>query len=90
MPQRRKGKKQAKAAQPKRRRREGSLVLGQRNVLLLVAGIVVILIGYFLLGRGSITAAPLLLVIGYCVIIPLSIILWAKRSDDREQSKTGE
>jgi hypothetical protein len=90
MPQRRRGKKQAKAARPRRRPRQGSLVLGQRNVLLLVAGIVVILVGYLLLGRGSITAAPLLLVTGYCVIIPLSIILWSRRPDDRQQSKTGE
>jgi hypothetical protein len=90
MPQRRRGKKQAKTVQPRRRPREGSLVLGQRNVLMLVAGIIVILIGYLLLGRGSITTAPLLLVVGYCVIIPLSIILWSRRPDDGQQSKTGE
>jgi uncharacterized membrane protein HdeD (DUF308 family) len=79
-----------KAAQPKRRVREGTMVLGRRNVLLLVAGIIVIIIGYFLLGQGSITVAPILLVVGYCVIIPLSIILWVKRADDRNQVKTGE
>jgi hypothetical protein len=90
MPQRRRGKKQAKTVQPRRRPREGSLVLGQRNVLMLVAGIIVILIGYLLLGRGSMTTAPLLLVVGYCVIIPLSIILWSRRPDDGQQSKTGE
>jgi uncharacterized membrane protein len=59
----------------------GSLVLGRRNVLLLVAGIVVVMIGYLFLGKGSITAAPVLLVLGYCVIIPLSIILWVKKPD---------
>ena len=90
MPQRKKGKKQVKAVQPKRKPQEGSLVLGHRNVLLLMAGIIVVLIGYLLLGRGSMSAAPLLIVIGYCVIIPLSIILWTKRSDDKRQSKTGE
>ena len=89
MPQRRKGKKQVKAAQP-RRSREGSLVLGRRNVLMLVAGIVIVLLGYLLLGRGSITAAPILLVMGYCVVIPLSIILWSRGPDDRRQTKTGE
>jgi uncharacterized membrane protein len=59
----------------------GSLLLGRRNVLMLVAGIVVVVIGYLLLGKGSITAAPVLLVLGYCVIIPLSIILWVKKPD---------
>ena len=90
MVQRRRARRQAKSAQPKRTAREGSLILGHRNVLLLVGGIVVVLIGYVLLGRGSVTAAPLLLVIGYCVIIPLSIVLWSKRSDERQQSKPGE
>jgi hypothetical protein len=89
MAQRRKGKKPVKTAQP-RRPREGSLVLGRRNVLMLVGGIVIVLVGYVLLGRGSITAAPILLVMGYCVVIPLSIILWSRRPDDRRQAKTGE
>jgi hypothetical protein len=56
----------------------------------MVAGVVVILVGYLLLGRGSITAAPLLLVIGYCVMVPLAIVLWTKKPEDRQQSKMGE
>jgi hypothetical protein len=90
MAQRKKVKRQPKAAQAKRRRRQGTVALGQRNVLLLVAGIVVILIGYFLLGRGSITAAPLLLVIGYCVMVPLSLVLWMKKPQTKEESTMGE
>jgi hypothetical protein len=90
MAQRKKPKKQAKAAEPKRARREGSLSLGSRNVLMLFAGIVIIAVGYFLLGRGSITAAPLLLVLGYCVVVPLSIILWVKRPDTDSQREAGE
>jgi hypothetical protein len=40
-----------------------------------------LLLGYFCLSRGpednplSLTVAPILLVLGYCVIIPVSIIL---------------
>ena len=90
MAQRRRPKKQARQVQPKRERREGSFVLSPGNVVMLVAGIVVIILGYFLLGRGSITVAPLLLVLGYCVVIPLSIILWVKRPEDKKQSGTGE
>jgi hypothetical protein len=37
-------------------------------------GILAILAGFFLLSRGSITAAPLLLVAGYAVLVPLAII----------------
>jgi hypothetical protein len=88
MAQRRKARRKAK--QQARPRREGTVLLESRNVLLLVAGIIVITLGYMLLGRGSITAAPILLVIGYCVIVPLSIILWVKRPASKQESKLGE
>jgi uncharacterized membrane protein len=87
------GKKPAAARQAEP---QGSMVFGKRNVLLLVAGILVVIIGYLFLGTGSITAAPILLVLGYCVIIPLSIVLWVKkpdqpkRPDDTTPSGTGE
>jgi hypothetical protein len=87
--QAKKVKKQAKAAQ-RARPREGSMVLGRRNALLIVAGIVVIIIGYMLLGRGSVTAAPLLLVIGYCVVVPVAIVMWTRKPNDKRQSGTGE
>jgi hypothetical protein len=102
MAQRKRPRKQTRAAQARAERRGGSFLLGQKNVLLLMAGIIIIVIGYLLLGRGSITAAPLLLVLGYCVVVPLSIILWVKRpaakqaaqqvsqSGPAEQSGTGE
>ena len=90
MAQRKKTKKSAKAGEPGSRRSGGSLELGSRNVLMLVAGIVIITVGYFLLGHGSITAAPVLLVLGYCVVVPLSIILWVRRPGTGNQRGTGE
>ena len=90
MAQRKKQKNPPKPAEPKRKRPEGSLAMGSRNALMLFAGIIVIVIGYILLGRGSITAAPLLLVLGYCVVVPLSIILWVKRSEKGNQREAGE
>jgi uncharacterized membrane protein HdeD (DUF308 family) len=69
---------------------EGSLVLGKRNVWLLTAGIVVILLGYLLLGRGSTSFAPVLLVLGYCVMVPLSIMLWVRQTDKKTDSEMGE
>ena len=32
-------------------------------------------LGYWLLAQGSVTAAPLLLVLGYVVLLPMAIIL---------------
>jgi hypothetical protein len=45
------------------------------NGILAVAGILTVAAGYYLLSLGSITAAPLLLVLGYVIFLPLAIIL---------------
>jgi hypothetical protein len=37
--------------------------------------LVTITLGYWLLAQGSISMAPILLVIGYVVLVPLAIIL---------------
>ncbi len=67
------------AKQGKSRRRktgtDNSLPFTSKNYILFTAGIVLILLGYFFLSRNSITLAPILLVAGYCVLIPLAIAL---------------
>ena len=45
------------------------------NGILGATGILTVALGYFLLSQGSITAAPLLLVLGYVILLPLAIIL---------------
>jgi hypothetical protein len=52
-----------------------SLRFSPRNAILAAAGLLSIVVGYVLLAQGSITAAPLLLVLGYVVLLPLAIIL---------------
>ena len=51
------------------------LRFGPRNAILAVAGVACLAGGYSLLAGGSITAAPLLLVLGYVVLLPLAILL---------------
>jgi hypothetical protein len=46
-----------------------------RNYILFAAGLAIIVGGWFLLRAGHITIAPVMLVLGYCVILPLAIIL---------------
>jgi uncharacterized membrane protein HdeD (DUF308 family) len=41
---------------------------------ILGAGLVSIVIGYILLSQGSISAAPALLVLGYCILVPVALI----------------
>jgi hypothetical protein len=53
----------------------GSLRFSTINVVLLVLGLAALAAGFTLLARGSTVAAPLLLVLGYVVLIPLGLIL---------------
>lgn len=54
---------------------DDTLPFSKKNYTLFSVGIFVILLGFFFLSRNSITLAPILLVAGYCVIIPLAIAL---------------
>lgn len=54
---------------------EGALRFSSRNWAILALGLLSILAGYVLLAGGSTIAAPLLLVLGYVVLLPLGIIV---------------
>ena len=59
---------------------------GRRNWQWLGAGVVVIVAGFIALSMGSITLAPLLLVLGYCVLIPVGILVGPKKSGPSAES----
>jgi hypothetical protein len=54
------------------------LSFGRTNYLLMAAGVILAGIGFVLLKAGDISLAPLLLVAGYCALIPLGIV-WRER-----------
>lgn len=51
-----------------------TLSFSRANAIWMGAAAVSIAIGYFLLSTGSETIAPILLVLGYCVLLPIGII----------------
>jgi hypothetical protein len=57
---------------------------GLANTLMLVGGIALLVTGYISLSRGSITLAPVLLVTGYCVLIPASLLVRVGSSEEGE------
>ena len=69
--------------------REPQLPLGRQNFLIIGTGIVVIVLGYLAMLEGSVEGviplvlAPILLVAGYCVIVPLGILY--RKSPPREK-----
>ena len=61
-------KRRSATAQP------AALKFTKVNAMLGGAGIACLALGYALLAQGSITAAPLLLVLAYVVLLPMAII----------------
>ncbi|MFH0881541.1 MAG: DUF3098 domain-containing protein [bacterium] len=61
---------------------------GRLNLIVLLAGLAMIVIGFVFLGQGgadsvqSLTVAPILLLTGYLVLLPASILI-------RDRKKTG-
>ena len=62
----------------------GHLTFGTRNYVALAAALACILAGFALLAAGSITAAPILLVLGYCVLVPYGLAAGRGASDSGE------
>jgi len=53
------------------------------NSIIFAIGILAIIIGYIFLARESLTLAPILLILGYAVLIPMSLVYkgWLKKKD---------
>ena len=51
------------------------LRFGPKNYIVLGGALVSLVLGYWLLSRGSTTLAPVLLVLGYCVLLPVGLAL---------------
>ncbi len=60
---------------------EGAAPFTLVNYILFAAGLLDIIIGWFLLRGGRITIAPVMLIAGYCVIIPLAIVFRKKQPE---------
>jgi hypothetical protein len=57
---------------------------GALNSLLLGLGVLVLAAGYLALSKGSTTLAPVLLVAGYCGLIPASLLLRGRKEESGE------
>lgn len=60
---------------------EGAAPFTLVNYILFAAGLLDIIAGWFLLRGGHITIAPVMLIAGYCVIIPIAIVFRKKQPE---------
>jgi len=71
-------KKKHKEKKEKKERKGERLIdvkFTKKNILFFGIGLIFVVIGFILLAAGSITLAPLFLVVGYLVFFPLGILL---------------
>jgi hypothetical protein len=79
-------------AKTKRSIKTPQLPFTKSNYQLFAAGIAIIILGYIALAQGpaesfwSLTLAPILLVVGYCVVIPFAILYQKKSTADSAKS----
>ncbi len=62
------------------------LAFGRKNRILLGSGILVVVVGFALLAVGDITMAPILLLAGYLVLIPMGLVAGSFREDEGEET----
>ena len=59
---------------------------GKKNYIIFAAALIVIVIGFILLGQGSETFSVILLLLGYCVLIPAALIMKDKDVEKGEDA----
>jgi len=81
-----KAKPKARKTSP-RAKKEITLPLEKTNFMIIILGIAVIIIGYIFMSENSVNGflptviSPILLVLGYCVIIPYGILKKPKKQE---------
>ncbi len=75
MKERRKKIKREIKKQKEKYAKKQKLHFGPLNYVLLILGVISIGAGFYFLNEGSITLAPILMVLGYLVFIPVGL-LW--------------
>jgi hypothetical protein len=70
------------------------VVLGPVNYLLMALGLVAIVLGFILLAMEDISVSPVLLVLGYCILIPAGLLLrglpWKRTPSETGEGSGGE
>lgn len=80
MPRRKGRTRRGGADRPRTGKAQGGPRISSAQAWLFGGGLLCVIVGFVLLAQGSITAAPILLVLGYCVLIPVAIV-YRPRSD---------
>jgi hypothetical protein len=84
--------KAVKVKAGKKSKADGVFPLERENYIIIAVGLLFIVLGYVALSGNSVdgfsqlTIAPLLLLVGYCVIIPIGILYKPKKKSSSTES----
>lgn len=59
------------------------LGLKRANYLCLIASIILLTLGFIIMGLNDITISPILMTIAYVIVIPLSLLWRSSKRDDQ-------
>ncbi len=85
----------AKSVRRRGQKKEALLPLGKKNFQIIGIGLVVIFAGYMAMkgqpveGFLPLVLAPILLVLGYCIIIPIGILYKEKKTNGAKPDQVG-
>jgi hypothetical protein len=86
--------KKIQSSKLSRQKKEFSFPLEKENFIIIGIGILMLVIGYFLMSENSVdgflptVVSPILLVAGYCVVIPYGILKKSKTDKPIENTET--
>ncbi|MEO8446529.1 MAG: hypothetical protein ABI528_03495 [bacterium] len=87
------------ALKTKRSRKEQShlhFAMTSKNYMMIGLGVAIIILGYFFMSANSVdgflptTIAPILLILGYCVVVPIGILYKDKNVNEKEVEEIRE
>ncbi len=64
--------------------KQSTVPFGSINYILFAVGLVIITAGWFLLRAGHISVSPVMLILGYCVVIPVAIVLKPGKAKEKQ------
>lgn len=67
--------------------KKNTLYLNKVNWTIFATGILSIILGYIFLARESLTLSPILLVLGYAVLIPISLVFKGFKGKENKKEK---
>jgi membrane protein YdbS with pleckstrin-like domain len=57
------------------------LGLSGANYLLMLAALIILTLGYIIMGQNEISISPILLIVAYVIVIPVSLLIKFKNKD---------